>query len=406
MSGPLAGIRVLTLENFISAPLATMWLADAGADVVKVEIPGVGDTSRGVQPVQEADGQRRSLSFIRANRNKRSIELDLKDPTDRATFDDLLRTADIFVENLRPSAISLMRLTYEDVRAVNPRIIYGAISGFGLPEFNDGDLPYLPALDVVAQAMGGLMFRPEGADVDPVYAGFPLADIFASANMQTAIYQALFHRERTGEGACLDISMLDGVVAFNELALIMKSTLDVDASAGMHGLSHPFGAYPTADGHIVIGVLGEPVWRRFTNAMGRQDLVDLPQFGSGILRHQNREILDGFITDWLGQMTTSEALDALRVHDVPSAPVLRMAEVLKLDNLRERGMVVTVNDPVWGSVPMAGNPLHSSLMKDMTVNPAPNLGQHTQAVLQEWLGDSAQATNSVAAHAAGPEWTP
>jgi CoA:oxalate CoA-transferase len=401
MSGPLAGIRVLTLENFISAPLATMWLADAGADVVKVEIPGVGDTSRGVQPVNEVDGQRRSLSFIRANRNKRSIELDLKDPTDRATFDDLLRTADIFVENLRPSAISAMGLTYKDVHAINPRIIYGAISGFGLPEFNGGDLPYLPALDVVAQAMGGLMFRPEGADVAPVYAGFPLADIFASANMQTAIYQALFNRERTGEGACLDISMLDGVVAFNELALIMKSTMDVDASAGMHGLSHPFGSYPTADGHIVIGVLGEPVWRRFANVMGRQDLLDLPEFGSGILRHQNREALDRHIVAWLGTMTTSEALDELRVHDVPSAPVLRMAEVLQLDNLHERGMVVTVDDPVWGPVPMAGNPLHSSLMKDMTVAPAPGLGEHTQEVLSEWLGASRHTADVVAARSSG-----
>jgi CoA:oxalate CoA-transferase len=391
MSGPLEGIRVLTLENFISAPLATMWLADAGADVVKVEIPGVGDTSRGVQPVNELDGQRRSLSFIRANRNKRSIELDLKDADDRVTFDELLRKADVFVVNLRPSALPKMKLTYDDISAINPNIIYGSISGFGQPQYNTGELPYIPALDIVAQAMGGLMFRPEGAHIAPLYSGFPLADIFASANMQTAIYQALFHRERTGEGARLDISMLDGVVAFNELALIMKSALGVDASPGMHGLAAPFGAYPTADGHIVIGVLGEPVWKRFTTAMGRQDIVDIPEFGSGVLRHKHCDALDQHIIAWLGNQTTSEALDQLRVHDVPCGPVLRMAEVLELDNLRERGMVLDVSDPVWGPVRMAGNPLNSSLMKDMPVVPAPHLGQHTQVVLRDWLGASENA---------------
>ena len=362
---PLDGVRVLTVENFISAPLATMWLADAGADVVKVEIPGAGDTSRGVQPIQEHGGRRRSLSFIRANRNKRSVELDLKATGDRAVFDALLAEADIFVENLRPTALAGLGLNYERLRQVNPRIIYGAISGFGLPEFNEGDLPLQPAFDVVAQAMGGLMFRPEGADRAPVYPGFPLADIFASSNLQTSIYQALYHRERTGEGACIDISMLDGVVAFNELSLIMYSTLKQHATPGMHGLSFPFGAYATADGHVVIAVLGEPVWRRFARAMNRLDLVDLPEFGSGVLRHHNRDQLNPHIHGWIGNLTTGEVLKELGAYDVPAAPVLQVNEVLELDNLHQRDMVLTVDDPIWGPVRMAGNPLHSSLMAGM-----------------------------------------
>jgi formyl-CoA transferase len=385
---PLEGVRVLTVENFISAPMATMWLADAGADVVKVEIPGVGDTARGVQPVRERDEERRSLSFIRANRNKRSIELDLKGEKGKATFDALLKQADIFIENLRPSALPALGLTYECVRKVNPGVIYGAISGFGLPEFNAGDLPFQPAFDIVAQAMGGLLFRPEGADRSPVYPGFPLADIFASANLQSAIYQALYHRERTGEGACIDISMLDGVVAFNELALIMKGALGADASPGMHGLAAPFGAYATADGHVVIAVLGEPVWRRFARAMDRMDIVDLPDFGSGILRHKNRGELDSHIRAWIGRLTTAEVLDRLRVHDVPAAPVLKMGDVLELDSLHSRGMVVTVDDPVWGPIRMAGNPMGSSLMDGMPLNPAPHLGADTAAILADWLRPS------------------
>lgn len=386
MMGPLNGIRVLTVENFISAPMATMWLGDAGADVVKVEIPGVGDSSRGVQPVRETGDDSRSLSFIRANRNKRSIELDLKDPAGRERFDELLKASDIFIENLRPSALAGLRLTYEDVRQINPGIIYGGISGFGLPEFNSGDLPHQPAFDIVAQAMGGLMFRPEGADQAPVYPGFPLADIFASANLQTAIYQALFHRERTGEGACIDISMLDGVVAFNELALIMRSALEVDASPGMHGLAAPFGAFPTRDGHIVIAVLGEAVWQRFAAVMKRPDVVDLPEFGSGILRHRNREALDTVIHGWIDELTTDEALAQLGAGGVPAAPVLSMDKVLELDNLRERGMVVSIDDPVWGPTRMAGNPLNSSLMKSMPLSPAPRLGADTAEIVEDWLG--------------------
>lgn len=386
---PLEGIHVLTVENFISMPMATMWLADAGADVVKVEIPGRGDTSRSVQPLKEADGVQRSLSFIRANRNKRSVELDLKTREDRATFDTLLERADVFVENLRPSALKDMRLTYEEVSKVNPGIIYGGISGFGLPEFNEGDMPYMPAFDVVAQAMGGLFFRAEGSDEAPIYTGFPLADIFASANMQTAIYQALFHRERTGEGACIDISMLDGVVAFNELALIMKSTMGVDASPGMHGLSFPFGTYPTADGHVVVAVLGEDLWHRFTAAMGRPDLADCPKYGSGLLRHEHRDEIDPHIHEWLDGKTTDEVMEILKVHGVPTAPVLPMEKVLQLELLHERGMITTVDDPIWGAISMAGNPLHSTLMDDMPLRPAPYLGAHTQEVLLEWVGKEA-----------------
>lgn len=383
---PLAGIRVLTLENFIAAPVATMWLADAGADVVKVERPGTGDASRGVEPRRVRDGENRSLSFIRANRNKRSIELDLKSPADRAVFDELLAETDVFIENLRPSALEQLGLTYEAVKRINPRIIYGAISGFGLPEFNDGDLPFHPALDIVAQAMGGLLFRAEGSENGPVYSGFPLADICASANLQSAVYQALYHRERTGEGACIDISMLDGVVAFNELVLIMYDALGKIASPGQHGLAAPFGSYKTVDGYVVIAVLGEPVWQRFTRAIDKVEITGIPEFASGILRHQHKPALDEHITAWLSTKSTDEVLAQLRKYDVPASPVLNIPEVIKLENLHDRGMVLNLNDPAWGRVQMAGNPLHSTLMSEMPTAPAPRLGANTQEVLDEWLG--------------------
>jgi formyl-CoA transferase len=183
--------------------------------------------------------------------------------------------------------------------------------------------------------------------------------------------------------------MLDGVVAFNELALVMRTTLGVDASPGMHGLAAPFGAYATADGHVVIAVLGEPVWLRFARAMDRMDLGALPELGSGLLRHKNRELLDAAITGWIAKFTTDEVLAELQRHDVPSAPVLSMEEVLKLDNLRDRGMIVEIDDPVWGRLRMAGNPLHSSLMEGMPLAPAPELGADNAGVLADWLATAA-----------------
>lgn len=383
---PLEGIKVLALETFIAGPLATMWLADAGADVVKVERPGAGDQSRYVPPMKETDGARRSLSFIRSNRNKRSIALDLKSETDRARFDDLLARADVFVQNLRPGATAGLGLTYGEVRRVNPRIIYASISGFGVPEANEGDLPYLASLDIVAQAMSGLLYRPEGAEERPIYPGFPLADIFASSNLHTAIYQALFHRQRTGEGAFIDISMTDGAVVLNELALILHGALGTIPAAGLHALTSPFGAFRAKDGFVVIGVLGEPVWRRFTKAIDRPDIAEIPEFETGVLRHQNRDKLHPLIDEWLSDRTVEAALERLRAHDVPASPIHNVDQVIRDEYLWSRGAVVTVEDPVWGPTVMAGNPIHGSLMEKVPLAPPPELGCDSAAVERDWLG--------------------
>jgi CoA:oxalate CoA-transferase len=386
MLGPLEGIRVLTVEGFVSAPVATMWLADAGAEVVKVESPTGGDHSRNVAPFEERDGVRRSLSFIRSNRNKRSVALDLKAPTDMEVFRQLVGVADVFVENLRPTAIAALGLTYAELVKINPRLIYAGISGFGLPEFNEGELAGQPSLDVVAQAMSGLMFRPEGSAERPVYSGTPLADIFASANLQAGVYQALFNRERTGEGAYIDIALLDGAVALNELALIMYNSLGVFASPGQHGLAAPFGAYPTSDGWIVIAVLGEAIWRRFVVAMGREDIGDNAEYQSGVARHEHRTALDSVITGWTQTLTVAEAVERLRMYHVPCGPVLDIDDVSKLQNLDDRGMLMRIDDPVWGETTVAGNPLVSSLMSDTQARPAPELGADNDVVLREWLG--------------------
>ena len=387
MRGPLNGIRVLTVESFIAGPMASMWLADAGAEVVKIEAPARGDTARNVPPLKGTGSDSQSLSFIRANRNKRSVALDLKSEDGRETFLALVRRADVFLENANPAALPRLGLTYSELSKHNPRLIYCAVSGFGLPEFNEGRLPYLTAFDITAQAMAGLLLRPEGAESGAVYPGYPLADIFAAANAQSAVYQALFNRERTGQGAYIDVSMFDGAIAMNELALIMHATFGHLPAPGAHSLGGPFGAYTASDGQVVLGILGQPVWIRFTQAIGRPELADDPDYATGLLRHEHRSTLTPIVNAWMSQFTTNAVLELLSKFDIPSAPVWNVDEVVKLDYAKKRRMIVSLEDPAWGSVTVAGNPLNSSLMSDEAPAPAPLLGADTDDVQREWHGE-------------------
>jgi CoA:oxalate CoA-transferase len=388
--GPLNGIRVLVVESFVAGPMASMWLADAGAEVVKIEAPAGGDTARNVPPIRGEGSGSQSLSFIRANRNKRSVTVDLKSADGQATFIELLRKADVFLENANPAALPRLKLTYAELSKHNPRLIYCGISGFGLPEFNEGTLPYLTAFDIVAQAMGGLLLRPEGAESGAVYPGYPLADIFAAANATAGVYQALFNRERTGQGAYIDVSMFDGAIALNELALIMHSTFGHLPAPGAHALGGPFGAYTASDGQVVLGILGQPVWTRFTQAIGQPELAETPEYATGLLRHENRDTLTARLNAWMSQLTTQEVLELLSKFDIPAAPVWNVDKVVDSDYARKRGMIVPLDDPAWGAVTVAGNPMKSSLMSEEAPAPAPLLGADTRDVLREWLGAGAE----------------
>jgi CoA:oxalate CoA-transferase len=381
---PLSGIRVLAVENFIAGPVASMWLADAGAEVVKIEHPETGDQARNLAPFRDSDGERRSMSFMRANRNKKSVALDIKDERGHQLVLDLIRSADVFLENLNPTALSRQGLDYESVRSVAPSIIYVSVSGYGRG-VRPSPLTGLTAFDAVGQAASGLMWRPSGATEAPVYLGFPLTDLYAATLAVTGTYQALFHRERTGEGAHVDISLVDGGAALNELSIISYSSLGTRPQPGLHALTAPFGAYLAADGYVVIGVLGEAIWQRFSTAIGAPELLDRKEFADGILRHKNLALLMETLQPWLDIRTVEQVVAELSAHGVPSAPVVDIDGVLASEHLRQRGMLIDVEDPVWGSITMAGNPLKTSLVPDDAVRPAPALGADTDEVLMSWL---------------------
>ncbi|VWB19014.1 CaiB/BaiF CoA transferase family protein [Burkholderia lata] len=384
---PLAGIRVLTVENFIAAPFASMWLADAGAEVVKIEAREGGDYARSTDPVRPgADGRPSGLAFLRTNRNKKSVTLDLKHPEGRRIFTELAAHADVVLENLRPNVMDRLGLGYEALSRINPRLIYGAISGFGHDDILQSPYGDFPAFDIVGQAMSGLMYRPERGDDRPTYLGFSLADIECGILALYGIVLALLHRHTTGKGKKIDISMVDASLILNEISVAMYSATKRTSPPGVHAVTAPFGTYRAKDGYIVIAVLGEHIWKRFAEVIGRPGLTDDPRFADGILRKQHVDALNVEIDAWLGDRSREAALAALRAGGVPCSNVNDVPDLFECPHVAARKMLMTLDDPAWGPIQVAGNPVKMSDVPEPDAKTPPALGEHNADVLHEWLG--------------------
>jgi formyl-CoA transferase len=384
---PLDGIRVLAVENFVAAPIATMWLADAGAEVVKIEEPGKGDQSRAMAPYRpDESGKQQGLSFVRTNRNKRSVTLDLKSEDGKRVFRELAAQADMVVENLRPGVMDGLGLGWSALSALNPRLIYVAISGFGHRDTLPSPYTDHPAFDIVAQAMTGLMYRPQRPDDAPIYMGFSLADIQAGMVASQGALLALVQRGRTGKGQKVDVSLYDAALVMNELPVTLYSATGQKAKPGVHAVTAPFGAYKTADGYIVIAVLGEPIWRRFAQAIVMPQLVEDARFADGVKRNTNLAALNECIAPWLAARTRRQAVDALVAAGVPASVVNDVEDIFECPHLAAREMLVTLADPVWGEVQVPGNPIKLSAVPSIPTEPPPRLGEHNADVLGRWLG--------------------
>lgn len=384
-SPALEGIRVLSVECFIAGPTASMWLADMGAEVIKIEQPGSGDPARLLEPSKQ-NGERRSLALLRPNRNKKSLTLDLKQPAGAELFEQLLKTADVLIDNLRPDALERLGFTWERLHAINPRLIYTAISGFGRKETSNGPFQDWPAFDIIGQAMAGLMQRPERNTTDPAYLGFPLADIQLGIVAATGTLQALFQRTRTGVGQMIDIAMYDTALVMNELAIILNTALGVVPAPGLHALSYPFGSFRASDGFIVIAVLGEKIWDRFCSAIGHPELGADPRLQSGIDRNAHAEWLNPIINEWVGQRTRQEAVDFLISQGVPTGPVQDVDDIALCPQVAARDMLVEIDDPAWGKVRVPGQPIKASGSPPARSDAPPALGAHTDELLQSLIG--------------------
>ncbi|RKJ96721.1 CaiB/BaiF CoA transferase family protein [Alicycliphilus denitrificans] len=384
---PLDGVRVLAIENFIAGPFASMWLADAGAEVVKIEEPGKGDHSRSTSPVRpDEEGTPQSLSFLRSNRNKRSVTLNLKTEEGKRVFRQLAEKADIVLENLRPGVMDKLGLGYADLRELNPGLIYVAISGYGHGDVKPSPYTEYPAFDIVAQALSGLMYRPERSGDRPIYLGVSLGDIQAGIVAAQGALLALLQRGRTGKGQKVDVSLYDAALVINELPIAMYSVFKEKYPPGAHALTAPFGTYRTADGYIVIAVLGEHVWQRFCEAIGQPELAHDERFKDGLSRRNNQKAMDAHIEPWLLARTRAEAVQALLDHGVPASVVNDVDDLFTCPHIAARDMLVQIDDPLWGSVQIPGNPIKMSGAPDIPLAHPPRLGEHTDEVLAGWLG--------------------
>lgn len=382
-NGPLAGIRVLDLTRVLAGPYCTMFLGDLGAEVVKVEQPGIGDDTRGWGP-PFAGGE--SAYFLCTNRNKKSLTVDFKSADGIALVRKLAERADVLIENFRPGAMERLGLGETELRATNPRLVYASLSGFGA----DGPMADIPGYDLIVQAWGGLMSVTGTAESGPLKVGVAIIDLVAGLMLGKSIVAALYAREKIGVGQRIDTSLLEAEVA----ALINAGSnyLVGGKVPGRWGNAHPtivpYQSFQTADSFLVLGAASEAIWKRLCPALGRADLADDPRFAKNADRVEHRQELIALLAAIFLTRTTAKWVAELTAADVPCAPVQTIDQVFAAPQVLHRDMLVEVEHPTAGTVKMAGIPVKFSITPASVRLPPPLLGQHSEDVLSSWLGMS------------------
>src|SRR5919106_3376551 len=314
--GPLNGVRILDLTRVLAGPYCTMFLGDLGAEVVKVEQPGIGDDTRGWGP-PFTGGE--SAYFLCINRNKKSITVDLKADEGRDLVRRLAGSADVLIENFRPGTMERVGLGEENLRSLNPKLIYASLSGFGA----DGPMSEVPGYDLIVQAWGGLMSITGAPDGEPTKVGVAIIDLVAGLMLGKAITAALFAREKLGIGQKIDTSLLEAEVA--SLINVGSNYLIAGTTAKRWGNAHPsivpYQSFKTADGYLVIGVASEGIWNRFCHAIGKVELVEDACFAKNSDRVENRKTLITILAEIFLSRCTDEWIGVLNEASVPCAPV-------------------------------------------------------------------------------------
>jgi succinyl-CoA:mesaconate CoA transferase len=376
----LSGLRVLDLTRVLGGPYCTMLLADMGADVVKVEPPG-GDLVRETPPFVAEDVDPYGGYFQSVNRGKRSLELDLRASDDREAFLDLVDRADVLVENFRAGTMASLDLGYERLQERNPGLVYAAIRGFGDPRTGATDRQDQPAYDLVVQALAGVMQVNGQPEDPPTKVGLGIGDIFTGALSAVGILAALRHRDRTGEGQFVDTAMYDSMISLCERTVYQHSyTGEVPGRRGnAHPTLFPYDAFETRDGLVVIAALGENHWAELCDAMGRPELA--AAFPDQRSRLAERERLRPLVADWVAARTTGQVCDRLAGR-VPCAPVQDVADVFDDEAVRDREMLVEVEQPgADETVEIAGTPIKMTGTPPEPGPRAPLLDEHREGLL-------------------------
>ena len=382
--GPLDGVRVLDLTRVVAGPYCSMFLGDLGADVVKVEQPGSGDDTRGWGP-PFTGGE--SAYYLCINRNKQSVTLDLKSPRGVELLRELAKAADVLIENFRPGTMERLGLGEKELRALNPRLIYASLTGFGA----DGPMSDWPGYDLIVQAWGGLMSITGTPDGEPVKVGVAIIDLVAGLMLGKAITAALFAREKIGVGQRIDTSLLEAEVAslINAGSNYLVGGKVPTRWGNAHPNIVPYQNFRTADGYLVIGVASEVIWRRFCAAVGREALAEDPRFKNNSQRVEHRAELIALLSEMFIQRDNETWFKLLTEAEVPCAPVQSIEQVFQAPQVLHRDMLLEVDHPTAGKVRMAGIPVKFSETPGSVRRPPPLLGEHNEAVLKDWLGMSA-----------------
>lgn len=376
--GALRGVRVLDLSRILSGPFATMVLADLGADVVKVEDARHGDDTRQWGPPYQGG---EATYFLAVNRNKRSIAVDLKSPDGLAVARRLAERADVLVENFRPGTAARLGLGYDELSTCNPRLVYASISGYG----QTGPMAAEPGYDAVAQALSGVMSVTGEADGPPVRVGVSSADLAAGMWAVIGILAALRARDSTGRGQWVDVSLLDGHVAW--LTYVAAGYFATGKTPRRYGSAHPsivpYQAFPTAEGHLMLAVGNDRLWRACCQVLGLSHLADDPRFRANPDRVRHRGELLALIERALAARGAAEWAGLLAAAGVPAAPINTVPEALAHPQVLARDMVVELDHPTAGRIRALGSPLKLSADPPALRSAPPLHGQHTAEVLHE-----------------------
>jgi crotonobetainyl-CoA:carnitine CoA-transferase CaiB-like acyl-CoA transferase len=374
---PLAGIKVLDVSRVLAGPYATMILGDLGAEVIKVERPGVGDDTREWgPPFVGPEGQQESTYFLSTNRNKRSVTLDLKDADDRELFDRMLVWADVLVENFRPGVMDRLGLTSEFLQRINPELIVLTITGFG----STGPDRNRVAYDQILQAEAGLMSVTGDGPGQPLRVGVPIADLTAGLFGIIGVLAALLERARSGRGQRVETSLLAGQIAihvFQGTRYLVAGEVP-EPTGNHHPTVAPYGSFRAADGQIIVAVGNEVTWRRFAELLDIP--LDLPPFVGNESRVAHRDELQALIEQRLGHRSVAEWIKVFADHGVPAGEVKSLDRVYGSKQVRDQGLVVEVSHSTLGDISLPGRPLRFEGSPLRPAEPPPVLGEHSDEV--------------------------
>jgi crotonobetainyl-CoA:carnitine CoA-transferase CaiB-like acyl-CoA transferase len=386
---PLKGVKVLDLGQIYNGPYAGFLLAHGGADVVKVE-PLDGEALR------KRGGLGVPISFTTLNTNKRGIAIDLKADRGKALLVDLAKQADVLLENFAPGTMDRLAVGPDVLMAANPRLIYASGTGYGLSGPDRDNL----AMDLTVQAVGGVMSINGPADGPPLKTGLAVCDFLGGVHLYAAIATALYERSVTGQGRLVEVAMQEALypaLASNVAGMHTQGWKQPVRRGNRHPTqgSAPYNVYECKDGHVAVICVREAHWTSLLDVIGRSDLADDPRFATQALRGENEDDVDAVVAPWLRERSKYEAAQILKENRVPAAPVRDLTEVTADAHMHERGMLHDVDHPELGKIVLPSSPLRFAGSTPPALQSEPDIGEHTAAVLAEWLGMEAAAVESL-----------